>query len=83
MNLRATKNSFLGALKKAQKCEEKDIFDVAASGSLDGATEGALKQDALSNLYKVVRKGAFEFSLKGTLEVPLFGALINTKKFTK
>ena len=44
-----------GALKVAQKCEEKDIFYVATDGLLDSAFEGVLEGapwDAIINLYK-------------------------------
>ena len=43
-----------GALKVAQKCEEKDIFDVVSDGLLDITTEGVLEgapRDAINNLY--------------------------------
>ena len=44
-----------GALKVAQKCEEKDTFDFAFDGLLDSAIEGVLEgapNDAINNLYK-------------------------------
>ena len=51
----APKIFFQGALKVAQKCEEKDIFDVVIDGLLDSAIEGVLEgapRDAINNLYK-------------------------------
>ena len=50
-----TKIFFQGTLKVAQKCEEKDIFDVVIDGLLDSAVEGVLEgvpRDAINNLYK-------------------------------
>ena len=50
-----TKIFFQGTLKVAQKCEEKDIFDVVIDGLLDSAIEGVLEgapRDAINNLYK-------------------------------
>ena len=44
---------FQGTLKVAQKCEQKDIFDVVVDGLLDGAIEGVLEgapRDAINNL---------------------------------
>ena len=38
----ASKIFFQGALKVAQKCEEKDIFGVVIDGLLDSAIEGVL-----------------------------------------
>ena len=49
-----TKIFFQGTLKIAQKCEEKDIFDVVIDGLLDSAVEGVIEsapRDAI-NLYK-------------------------------
>ena len=46
---------FYGALKVAQKSEEKDIFDVVINRLLDSAIEGVLEgapRDAINNLYK-------------------------------
>ena len=46
---------FMFPLKAAQKCEEKDIFDVVIDGLLDSAIEGVLEgvpRDAINNLYK-------------------------------
>ena len=46
---------FQGTLKVAQKCEEKDIFDVVIDGLLDRAIEGVLEgvpRDGINNLYK-------------------------------
>ena len=46
---------FQGPLKVAQKCEEKDIFEVVIDGLLDSAIEGVLEaapSDAIQNLYK-------------------------------
>ena len=48
-----------GALKVAQKCEEKDIFYVVIDGLLDSAFEGVLDgapRDAINNLYKMHKK---------------------------
>ena len=39
----APKVSFQGALKVAQKCEEKSIFDVVIDGLLDSTFEGVLE----------------------------------------
>ena len=50
-----TKIFFQGTLKVAQKCEEKDIFDVVIDGLLGSAIEGVLEgapRDAINNLYK-------------------------------
>ena len=50
-----TKIFFQGTLKVAQKCEEKDIFDVVIDGLLDSAVEGVLEgapRDKINNLYK-------------------------------
>ena len=44
-----------GALKVAQKCEEKDTFDFAFDDLLDSSIEGVLEgapNDAINNLYK-------------------------------
>ena len=44
-----------GALKVAQKCEEKYIFEVVIDGLLDSAIEGVPEgapRDAINNLYK-------------------------------
>ena len=44
---------FQGALEDAQKCEEKDKFDVEIGGLLDSAIEGVLEgvpRDAINNL---------------------------------
>ena len=51
----APKIFFQGALKVAQKCEEKDIFDVVIDGLLDSAIEVILEgahRDAINNIYK-------------------------------
>ena len=51
----APKIFFQGALRVAQKCEEKDIFDVLIDGLLDSATKGVLEgapRNAINNLYK-------------------------------
>ena len=51
----APKIFFQGTLKVAQKCEEKDIFDVVIDGLVDIAIEGVLEgasRDAINNLYK-------------------------------
>ena len=51
----APKIFFQGALKVAQKCEEKDIFDVVVNGLLDSAIEGVLEgapRDEINNLHK-------------------------------
>ena len=50
-----TKIFFQGTLKVAQKCEEKDIFDVVIDGLLDSAVEGVFEgapRDAINNPYK-------------------------------
>ena len=50
-----TKIFFQGTLKVAQKCEEKDIFDVVIDGLLDSTAEGVLEgapRDEINNLYK-------------------------------
>ena len=38
----ASKTFFQGALKVAQKCDEKDIIGVVIDGLLDSAIEGVL-----------------------------------------
>ena len=46
---------FQGTLQVAQKCEEKDTFDVVIDGLLDSAIEGVLEgapRDAINNQYK-------------------------------
>lgn len=51
----APKTLFQGALKVAQKAEERDTFDVVIDALLDSALEGVLEgahKDALNNLCK-------------------------------
>ena len=49
----ASKIFLQGALKVAQKCEEKDIFGVVIDGLLDSAIEGVFEgasRDGINNL---------------------------------
>ena len=51
----APKTFFQEALKVAQKCKEKYIFDVVIDDLLDSAIDGVLEgapSDAINNLYK-------------------------------
>ena len=55
----APKIFFQGALKIAQKCEEKDTFDVVIDGLVDSEIESVLvgaPRDAINNPYKVAQE---------------------------
>ena len=65
-----TKIFFQGTLKVPQKCEEKDIFDVAIHGLLDSAVEGVLEgtpRDAINNLNKDAQKATVTCECKQNL----------------
>ena len=83
----APKTFFQGALKVAQKCEEKDIFDVVIDGLLDSAIEGVLEgapRDAINNLYKDAQEATVTCECKqnfvNILNFQLFLFMFNLSK---
>ena len=75
----ASKIFFQGALKVAQKCGEKYIFDVVIDGLLDSAIEGVLEgvpNYAINNLYKDAQEATITCECKQNFVNKLFFLLL-------
>ena len=83
----APKTFFQGALKVAQKCEEKDTSDVVIDGLTDSAIESVLEEapkDAINNLYKDAQEATVTCKCKqnfvNILNFQLFLFMFNLSK---
>ena len=83
----APKTFFQGALKVAQKCAEKDIFDVLIDGLLDSAVKGVLEgahRDAINTLYKDAQKATVTCECKqNCVNTLIFQILLFMFNFSK